>query len=81
MDIVACTLPIVDESIEAVHSVEKVEWSKAIRMVSGSSLSYQKGVGIVPSNYYCVLETLTFYTDISFYISLCMCYEMIVCNP
>ena len=35
-------------------------------------------VGIVPSNYYYMLETLTFYMDISFYISLDMCHEMIV---
>ena len=35
------------------------------------------GVGIVPSNYYCMLETLTFYMDINFYILLCMCHEMI----
>ena len=35
-------------------------------------------VGVVPSNYYCVLETLTFYMDVSFYISLCMCHEMMV---
>ena len=35
-------------------------------------------VGIVPSNYSCILETLTFYMDISFYISLCMCHKMII---
>ena len=29
-------------------------------------------IGIVPSNYYCMLETLIAYIDISFYISLCM---------
>ena len=38
----------------------------------------EKNVGIVPSNYYCMFETMTFYIDISFYISLCMCHEMIV---
>ena len=26
------------------------------------------GVGIMPSNYYCMLETLIVYIDISFYI-------------
>ena len=35
-------------------------------------------VGIVPSNYYCMLKTLTVFMNISFYISLCMCHEMIV---
>ena len=39
---------------------------------------HSPGFGIVPSNYYCTLETLTFYMDICFYISLCICHEMIV---
>ena len=38
----------------------------------------QESVGIVPSNYCCMLETLTFYMDINFYIFLCMCHKMIV---
>ena len=28
----------------------------------------EQAVGIVPSNYYCMLETLAFYMNISFYI-------------
>ena len=35
-------------------------------------------VGIVPSNYYYMVKTLTFYIDINFYILLYMCHEMIV---
>ena len=35
-------------------------------------------VRIVPSNYYCMLKKLTIFMDISFYISLCMCHEIIV---
>ena len=42
------------------------------------SRSSEVCVGIVPSNYYCMLETLTFYIDIVFSISLCMCHEMII---
>ena len=47
-----------------------LEPQKALRTweLYTNGTSNKKGVGIVPSNYYYMLETLTVYMDISFYI-------------